>query len=317
MASSVREYLIKSAKIYGGSTNFQEKLSNLSSMYGTLSSFKSAKPKKLESFKTVEGAPLIKKLTNKELEVLKLIQKQIDKTISIEDNFIALLTSDFINRQLKMLNEMTLDRINANPLLCSALHLETEYDLIKYNVYESVTRGIVTSMGYLVENLLLFSSNDVYAGKDYEEGEKVKWDLVVQKIDSVRCYIEVKSGPNDLDAGQIQLYKDEIEAVEKIDYKGYIGMTYGKRESNTVSLGIFKKEKEYWDSRTLIGTELWDFVTGDDRYHIELMEMIKKTADTLLSRKSIINIIEKKIKSLTKDFKDKYGDIDTYLNQLW
>ncbi len=127
-----------------------------------------------------------------------------------------------------MLGDISLEDLNSNPLLCAALKLRTPYELIKYNVYALATRSIVTSMGYLVQNLLLYSSADVYDGKGYNEGKNVKWDLVVERLDDVRSYIEVKSGPNDLDKGQVKSYRKEIQAVEKLGHKGYIGITYGK-----------------------------------------------------------------------------------------
>ena len=172
-------------------------------------------------------------------------------------------------------------------------------------------------MGYLVQNLLLYSSADVYDGKDYDEGRNVKWDLVVERLDDVRSYIEVKSGPNDLDKGQVKSYKKEIQAVEKLGHKGYIGITYGKREANTVSINLFKQYLDKWEERTLIGTELWDFITEDDNYHMTLTNSIQQIADTILSQQSIIEKIENRVNALVEQFNSQYGSIDLYLAKLW
>ena len=212
---------------------------------------------------------------------------------------------------------MSLDDLNSNPLLCAALRLSTPYELIKYNVYALATRSIVTSMGYFVQDLLLYSSADVYNGKDYDEGKNVKWDLVVERLNAVRSYIEVKSGPNDLDKGQVKSYRKEIQAVEKLGYNGYIGITYGKRDSNTVSINLFKQYLEKWEKRTLIGTELWDFITEDENYHLTLTTSIQQIAEALLAQQSIIDKVEEKINALVNSFNEKYSGIEEYLSQLW
>lgn len=317
MAATVSEYLVKAASICDGSKKFKEKLRVLGDQYDTLSGFKSASVDFLVSLRNAEGNPLIRPFTEKESQLLVGIQNGIDSEESIEGNFVNLLTSNFINKQLAMLENMTLDDLNSNPLLCAALKLNTAAELVKYNVYALATRSIVTSMGFLVQDLLLFSSADVYDGHDYEEGKNVKWDLVVERLDEVKSFIEVKSGPNDLDKGQVKSYQKEIQAVERKGFKGYIGITYGKRDADTVSINLFRQYLNRWEEHTLIGTELWDYITGDENYHQVLMERIKQIAEALLEHQSILACIENKVSSLTEQFGEKYGDIDHYLSQLW
>ena len=260
---------------------------------------------------------MVKALTDKEKEIIHLVQGEIDDNASLEDNFIALLTARFIRKQIKMLSDMSLEDINTNPLLCSALKLESVSDLVRYNVYALATRSIVTSMGYLVQDLLLYSCSDVFDGKEYKEGKNSKWDLVVERLDAVRSYIEVKSGPNDLDAAQVKNYKAEIRAVERKGHKGFIGITYGKREANTVTLNLFRQYLDNWEERTLIGAELWDYVSGNESYHEELMAMIKQTASLVLQEQSIVELIEIKINLLITAFNETYGSIDEYFSKLW
>lgn len=317
MAATVSEYLVKAASFCDASKKFKEKLRVLGDQYDTLSGFKSASVDFLVSLRNAEGNPLIRPFTEKETKLLNRIQNGIDANDSIEDNFVNLLTSNFINKQLSMLENMTLDDMNSNPLLCAALKLNTAAELVKYNVYALATRSIVTSMGFLVQDLLLFSSADVFDGHDYEEGKNVKWDLVVERLDEVKAFIEVKSGPNDLDKGQVKSYLKEIQAVERKGCKGYIGITYGKRDADTVSINLFKQYLNRWEERTLIGSELWDYITGNENYHQVLMERIKQIAEVLLEHQSILACIENKVSSLTGQFGEKYDDIDHYLSQLW
>lgn len=317
MAATISEYLVKAASYNNASQDFQKKIRTLGDQFSTLHGFKTASVESLEGIKNQEGFPLVKSLTDKEKEIVQIIQNDIDDSVSLEDNFIALLTARFIRKQTKMLSDMSLEDINTNPLLCSALKLETVSDLVRYNVYALATRSIVTSMGYLVQDLLLYSSSDVFDGKEYKEGKNTKWDIVVERLDAVRSYIEVKSGPNDLDAAQVKNYKAEIRAVEKKGHKGYIGITYGKRDANTVTMNLFRLYLDNWEERTLIGTELWDFVSENESYHEELMSMIKHTASLVLQKQSIVALIEQKIDVLIEAFDATYGSIDEYFAQLW
>lgn len=317
MAATLSEYIAKSVSLKGAKTSLVAKVRILGYQYKTLSGFKNASMINFNALKDAEGNPLISPLTAKEFEILSSVQNDIDTHISLEANFVKLLTSDFVGKQKTMLSNMKLSDINSNPLLCNALNLDSLSDFIKYNVYALATRSIVTSMGYFVQNLLLYASPDIHDGKNYQEGIKSKWDLVVEKLNEVKSYIEVKSGPNDLDAGQVKSYRDEILDVESKGFKGYIGITYGKRNASTVSINLFKQYLENWEDRTLIGSELWSFITGNTRYHIELMQLIHDTATTLLSEKSIITMIEEKITELTEVLNNTYGSIEEYLKQQW
>lgn len=317
MASTISEYLVKAASYNNASQGFLKIIRTLGDQFSTLHGFKAANVEDLEEIKNQEGFPLITPMTDKEKHIVHLIQNDIDDTLSLEDNFIALLTARFIRKQTKMLSDMSLEDINTNPLLCNALKLETVSDLVRYNVYALATRSIVTSMGYLVQDLLLYSSSDVFDGKEYKEGKNSKWDIVVERMDTVRSYIEIKSGPNDLDAAQVKNYKSEIYSVERKGHKGYIGITYGKRDANTVTLNLFRQYLDNWEERTLIGTELWDYVSKNESYHEELMSMIKQTATLVLQEQSIVSLIEQRIDVLIDVFNATYGSIDEYYAQLW
>lgn len=317
MASTVREYLIKAASIKSATTGFKTKIGIVGDLYSTLAGVKKASASKLNAQKNLEGAPLFKPFTEKEIALFDEIKKGIDPNKSIEENFIKLLTAHFIDKQLLMLQKLNLVSITTNPLLCSALKMDTVEELVKFNVYAATARSIVTSMGYLIENLLLYSNPDVKDGKEFDEGESNKWDLVIERLDSVRCYIEVKSGPNDLDKTQIKSYNKEIKAVEAEGYKGFIGISYGRKDIKTVTTDLLPNYLDEWESHTLIGTELWDFVSGNPSYHEQLMAVIKETASKMLRGKSIVRMIERRVKALTKEFNEKYSSIDDYFAQLW
>lgn len=54
-----------------------------------------------------------------------------------------------------------------------------------------------------MQNLLLYSNEYIFDGKTYEEGDKTKFDLVIDRLGEVKSFLEIKSGFNDMDAGQV------------------------------------------------------------------------------------------------------------------
>lgn len=232
MASTISEFIVKGSTIYypgNPSARTKEKFNIIGARYATLKAFKNTSINTFNGFKTEEGIPCFKKLTEKEETAIIALQQQIDETLSIEENFIILLTQEFIRKQINMLQSMNIENLNANPILCKALKLNNPEEFVKYYAYAAISRSIVTSMGYFVQDLLLYSNKNVYDGKTYSEGNKTKWDIVIDNLNSVKSYIEIKSGPNDMDAAQVKHYADEIQLVEKKGQKAFIGITYGKK----------------------------------------------------------------------------------------
>ena len=270
MASTITELVIKGTSIYYGgslSAKSKEKFNVIGSRYATLEAFKLANVEVFNNFKTEEGEPCFKPLTEKESTAITRLKEKLNDSLSIEENFIILLTEDFINKQINMLDSIDIDTLNANPILCRALKLNTPEEFVKYYAYAAISRSIVTSMGYFVQDLLLYSNESVYDGKLYAEGNKTKWDIVIDKLGSVRKYIEIKSGPNDMDAAQVKHYSEEIELIERKKHKAFIGITYGKKDIKSVSTSILETYLPNWKDKTLIGKELWDYISGNENFH--------------------------------------------------
>lgn len=216
-----------------------------------------------------------------------------------------------------MLKNMTIENLNANPILCAALKLDNEEDFVKYYAYSAISRSIVTSLGFLVQELLLYSNEFVYDGKEYSAGQKTKWDIVLDKLDEVRSYFEIKSGPNDMDAAQIKHYDEEMKLIEKEGERAFIGITYGKKDVKTVTTGLLDTYLEDWKSKVLIGCELWDYISGNSDYHNILMDRIKMVAEMCLGSQSIVPQIDRRIEELLREFTDRYRDMETFYKSLW
>lgn len=216
-----------------------------------------------------------------------------------------------------MLSTISIDTFNANPLLCTALNFKTPEEFVRYNAYQAIGRSIVTSMGFLVQNLLLYSNEYIFDGKDYKEGEKTKFDLVIDRLGEVKSFLEIKSGFNDMDAGQVKHYADEIKLVEASGNRGYIGITYGRKDDNTVTAGLLKTYVPNWEEKTLVGKELWDFISDNENYHTLLIESIDNVANATLGNISIVQKIEDRINELIEVFHKKYRSLGEYYESLW
>lgn len=320
MASTIEALIIKGCSLNFQGTptkNNKRKFEIIASRYATLRAFYEATISDYNDFKTVEGTHCFRPLNDKEKFAIECLKSIINLDYSIEENFIRLLTNDFVKKQLTMLDEMSIEKLNSNPMLCRALNFQTAEELVRYNAYAAISRSIVTSMGFLLQNLLLYSSEEAYDGKDFAEGHDTKFDVVIDRLDGVRAYIELKSGPNDLDAAQVKHYAREISAVEEAGYRGFIGIAYGKKDAQSVSFGLLESYLPDWFNKTLIGQELWDYVTDNPNYHNILMQKIEETSRQLLGSDSIVVKIESRIQCLTTSFIERYSSLEDYYSTLW
>ena len=272
----------------------------VSSYFTCLGEFLSCTREQLEGLKSASGLPI--RLESEDIERILCVRdaRLISKDMPLVDNYIRGLARGFTRRQVENISALTLDGLNINPLLVRSLNLRTPLEVLEFNVNAAVSRSIVTSMGYFVQNLLEVTSDDV---------EKVRsgWDLVKHSRDGRNNWIQVKSGPNDMDKDQIIYWLQEIQKVEGHGDHGYIGMTYGKRDNATVSLSLMRTYLPDMEIRTLVGRELWDFLSGDDQFHVRLFDSLRVSSAKILGSRSIQEEIGKKIRELLSEFEDRYG----------
>ena len=320
MAATIQELIKKGFSVHlkNPSTGFKRKIEIIAYHFGSIDSFKNATKEDFENISFIDGEKPIK-LSNTDYEKINDFQQSglLDSKLSIQENFVKVLITEFINRQLQMIEGLTLESLNINPILAGALNLDNEKDLIRYYVYQSISRSVVTSVGFLVQNLILYASEYVHEGKDDELGEQTKWDIVVDKINEVKAYLEIKSGTNDVNKAQIHHYKQELDLIEKHGFKAFIGETYGKRSDATVTHGLMKQYLPDWEKRTLIGKELWIYITDDENYHQKLVEMLLNTSKKVLANQTIIDKIENRINPILSYFHEKYVSYEQFLKSLW
>ena len=202
-----------------------------------------------------------------------------------------------------MVQNLTLGKIHPNPFLIRALNLNTPEEVVRLNVYMTATRSIVTSMGFFIQKLLISCSESAESPPG-----KSGWDAIKTTSDGEKCWIQVKSGPNDMDKDQIVYWAAKIEEKIQEGDRAYIGIAYGKRTNKTVTLGLLKQILPNSEMITLIGRELWDFVSEDTRYTVNLFEVLRHSASQVLAQSSIDEAIERCSDRIIAEFIGKYGE---------
>ena len=223
--------------------------------------------------------------------------------LTIAENFLASICRDFTGRQLVMVENLTLGKIHPNPFLIRALNLDTPEEVVRLNVYMTATRSIVTSMGFFIQKLLISCSESAESPPE-ESG----WDAIKTTSEGEKCWIQVKSDPNDMDKDQIVYWAAKIEEKIQEGDRAYIGIAYGKRTNKTVTLGLLKQILPNSEMITLIGRELWDFVSEDTRYTVNLFEVLRHSASQVLAQSSIDEAIERCSDRIIAEFIGKYGE---------
>ncbi|MFM9264642.1 PmeII family type II restriction endonuclease [Tychonema sp. BBK16] len=245
------------------------------------------------------------KFTPDEIErILAFISSgKLSLQLTIAENFLGSICRDFTGRQLAMVENLTLGKIHPNPFLIRALNLNTPEEVVRLNVYMTATRSIVTSMGFFIEKLLISCSESAESPPG-----KSGWDAIKTTSDGKKCWIQVKSGPNDMDKDQIVYWAAKIEEKIQEGDRAYIGIAYGKRTNKTVTLGLLKQILPNSEMITLIGRELWDFVSEDTCYTVNLFEVLRQSASQVLAQSSLDEAIERCSDRLIAEFIGKYGE---------
>ena len=290
---------------------------SLASHFSDINDFMEVSKEELLNIRGIKGKRTLNLTGEQADEILRVRETgYIDPGVGVSQNFLAAISRAFTKRQLNMIRSLSLENLNPNPFLIKTLNLHTPLEVVRVNVYMAATRSIVTSMGFFVERLLLSSSDDLEKGPTGSG-----WDIIKTDRKSKKHWIQVKSGPNDMDKDQIVYWTQKIQ--EKIDQgdSAYIGITYGKRTNETVTFGIMKQLLPDWKMRTLIGRELWDFINDDPEYHTKLFDTLRRAAQQILQKNSICDEIEACVGRITGEFIDKYGDgsdgVSGYIKEIF
>lgn len=256
-----------------------------------------------KDFKKLVNAKKNSILSDEKVDLLVGVKSEIVKGKPISETWVFFLAKSFIRNQVKTLAGMDFSDLDINPLLAKALDLKDPRDIIRFNMYQSVTRSIVTSWGSTVEKMLKYSGCE---SERIKVGIKGREPDVVKKIGEKTYCLQIKSGPNTMNVDMVESLNKVIEELDKKGYIGMLGMTYGKRAK--ISQQILGNLKEA-ATKTKIGRELWDFVAECTDYHKKLIKIIELATRQEL-KKSFIDLIESKIDTFCTEWKSKYKGMD-------
>jgi len=220
---------------------------------------------------------------------------------------------DKLNGWYEKVDGIELDDLRLNVFLASMMGMQESRDLVHWYLGERVERSIVTSFGFLIEDIAL----KVSGGKSWSnEGG----DIVLEK-EGRPHYIEIKSGTA---SSNVKMMRNTSNAQERLkedmgdDIVTVLGLTYGKKDE------VFGTMTGYYEGdKMLVGKELWEFLTGESGAHEEVLKTITDAREEVQERWSgrtdlvsgavtIQELIEAKEEKLTKEWEKRYGKRLTY-----
>lgn len=218
--------------------------------------------------------------------------EQINELITIKEEYLDLedvrmawiyqIGKNFLITQMDALRSTSLNNLDINPFLMKVLNLKTPEEILEFNLYQTVTRSIVTSWGMAVEGLLFRCGADRFVVGSIDARAGGRPDLE-KNIDGKKFYIQVKSGPNTMNVQMVNSLNDVIEDYKRRDPDAafLLGMTYGTKDR--ISPQIRGYLSNFEDS-VLIGRGLWDFISEEQNFHRQLFSVLDESSRKITSK---------------------------------
>lgn len=218
------------------------------------------------------------------------------------------LFEEFITRARDIIDELSAERMIAesaiNPFLAKSLGFRDFESLTRYYVYQRISRSLVTSFGKNMEKMV----------KIVMDGDKINWWDVVKETNQANYYISVKSGPRDMNKDQTVVFSQEAKKVMKNDPKAhpFIAMGYGKKAWSVIT-NTLDKEGLAPERHAYVGKELYALLSGEEKYYLRLLDFAASPDPEMTKDKTIVELIEEKVKEINNDFSNKYDSVDELL----
>ena len=265
--------------------------------YGTLDDFLDANFVSLSSIVNFRGKQVVK--PGQAQAICEVIQ-EIPKGYSIKETWIRLLIKEFLGKQASMLENLSLSSLMINPFLVKALNLKTPDEIIRFNLYQTVTRSIVTSWGMYVQAILQRSGAQKITEKNSGfDIQKVYEDIVY--------YLQIKSSPNSMNVDMIRHFNTRVANLAKKGekYKALLGLAFGNKDE------VGHQITKYIDlpqSHVLVGKELWDFVSEETNFHCKVLNAIVEVVAEGSLPKNFSEMVEDRFEKLLDEWVNEYGE---------
>ncbi|NPV86968.1 MAG: cytosolic protein [Anaerolineae bacterium] len=193
---------------------------------------------------------------------------QNDITAFVEQNI-----DEFHARRASSLTTLQLKQVlkRKNPYLFKAKHIQDAHDLVKLLLDAHLSSQEETIFGQFLEKLAVFVCGRVYGGrKSSAEGI----DLEFKRGDTLYL-VSIKSGPNWGNSSQVKRMTDNFKKAQRIlrtsqsevHIQAINGCCYGT--DNHPDKGDYLK---------LCGQAFWEFISGNDRLYLEIIEPLGRRA---------------------------------------
>lgn len=247
----------------------------------------------LSKFTTSKGRRFVK--DNQIIELKSIIAEYIKNPTQNEKQiWISVLIKDFVKNSINELNNTSLEKLLINPFLVKAFGFDDYKEVVTFYFYQKITRSVVTSWGFTVENLLLCSGA--------ERTEMGGFDMKVKR-DNKTYQLQIKSSPNTMSIEQVRQLNTHIKNIkDKISNIPILGMTYGTKEQ--INTQIQSTLIDYSKS-TKIGKELWDFIANEEGYCVKLLDLIDEISSSFHIRFS--DELENKREKLIIEWEELFG----------
>lgn len=217
-----------------------------------------------------------------------------DVTRYVEENI-----GTFHEKRLQSLDGLKLRKVlnRKNPYLFKAKNVLTSEEIIKGLLDAQISSSEETIFGDWLEGLAIFINEKVYAGrKSGMEGIDLEFDL-----DGTRYIINIKSGPNWGNSTQIRKMIEDFKRAKKIlrtsgasfPIEAINGCCYG-RDNNP----------EKGDYRKLCGQRFWQFISGNERLYLDIIEPLGHKAKE--RNEAFMQSYAQVINKFTKEFSNQF-----------
>lgn len=117
------------------------------------------------------------RLNYKEKNGAETAKIHVRPSSSLNENWIRFITHRTIDEIMKNINSLRISDINMNPFLIRALRLRHSDEAVRFNVYQTVTRSLVTAIGNTLQHM-------PWSGERARLEKKGKWyDAIKEKGD--------------------------------------------------------------------------------------------------------------------------------------
>ncbi len=226
--------------------------------------------------------------------------------ILIREAWIFHIGRQFLKTVVRNLKSLKLSDIDINPFLAIALELKTSGQVLKFNLYQSVTRSIVTSWGSVVETLLARCGGEKFISKN--SGRSGRRPDITKIIAGKQYFLQVKSGPNTMNVDMVNSLNEVIDEYSKSDpdAKMLLGMTYGTKKMISSQI---RTNLQNFDESVLIGRELWSFISEQKDYHKRIFEILDTSSAGILTM-PFTDMMAEKLEELVLEWKLHYVGMD-------